>query len=56
MRAFAEDSHKGTASSNAVPARPLNAEETARAVGLLALMGRRDYVGDRLPEPVRMRV
>jgi hypothetical protein len=50
MSAFAEDSHKGSISANATPARALNAEETARAVRLLALLGRRAYMGERLPE------
>jgi hypothetical protein len=50
MTAFLEDSHKGSAGANATPARPLNAEETARAIRLLALMGRRDYVDGRLPD------
>jgi hypothetical protein len=50
MAAFAEDSHKGGASANAVPARDLNAEERARVASLLALMGKRDYVDGRLPE------
>lgn len=50
MTAFGEDSHKGSVSANATPARALNAEETARAVALLALMGKRDYVDARLPE------
>jgi len=47
---FAEDSHKGSAGANAVPARDLNAEERARVARLLALMGKRDYVDGRLPE------
>ena len=50
MAAFAEDSHTGSVGANTTPARALNAAETARAVRLLALMGRRAYVGERLPE------
>jgi hypothetical protein len=50
MPAFAEDSHKGSVGANTTPARSLNAEETARAVVLLTLMGRRAYVGERLPD------
>jgi hypothetical protein len=50
MIAFTEDSHKGSAGANAVPARGLTAEETARMTRLLALMGKRDYVDGRLPE------
>jgi hypothetical protein len=53
MTAFAEDSHKGSVGANATPARPLNAEETARAARLLALVGRRDYVDGRLPDSHR---
>jgi hypothetical protein len=50
MAAFAKDSHTGSVGANATPARSLNAQETARAVKLLALMGKRAYVGERLPE------
>jgi hypothetical protein len=56
MAAFAEDSHKGTAGANEVPARDLSAEERAQATTLLALMGKRDYVQDRLPDSRRARV
>lgn len=48
--AFAEDSHKGGAGANAIPARNLNEEERARVTRLLALLGKRDYVEGRLPE------
>ena len=44
------DSHRGSALADAVPARPLNAEEAARATSLLARLGKRDYVETRLPE------
>lgn len=50
MTAFAEDSHKGSVGANTTPARPLSAEETARAAGLLARMGRRTYADERLPD------
>ena len=50
MAGFSEDSHNGSAFPNAVPARPLNAEEAARATSLLARLGKRDYVETRLPE------
>ena len=53
MTAFGEDSHKGNPGANAAPARAMNAEETARAVSLLAMLGKRDYVDGRLPEPRR---
>jgi len=53
MTAFAEDSQKGSVGASVTPARPLNAEETARAVALLALMGKRDYLAGRLPDSHR---
>ena len=53
ITAFAEDSQKGSVGANVTPARPLNANETARAVALLARMGRRDYVDGRLPDSHR---
>jgi hypothetical protein len=50
MAGFAEDSHKGGVGANTVPARPMNAEESARALSLLVRLGKRDYVETRLPE------
>lgn len=50
MAAFAEDSHAGSVGANATPARALTPEQRARASRLLALMGRRDYTAERLPE------
>jgi hypothetical protein len=50
MAGFIEDSHKGSVGANTAPARPMNAEERARAMALLVRLGKRDYVETRLPE------
>lgn len=50
MAGFIEDSHKGSVGASTAPARPLNAEESTRAMALLARLGKRDYVETRLPE------
>ena len=50
MRAFEQDSHKGSLSSNETPAVSLSPERCTRAVSLLARMGKRDYITERLPE------
>ena len=50
MAGFIEDSHKGSIGANTVPARPMNAVELERAMSLLARLGKRDYVEERLPE------
>lgn len=49
MAGFAEDSHQGANTSNTTPARSLEPEERQRALNLLARLGRRDYLTERLP-------
>jgi hypothetical protein len=53
MAGFIEDSHKSSIGANTVPARPMSTEESKRAMSLLALLGKRDYVEERLPERKR---
>jgi hypothetical protein len=50
LRAFEQDSHTGSITANETGVLPLPPERRARATRLLARMGRRDYVTDRLPE------
>lgn len=50
MEGFLEDSHRGSSTSNATPARSMTLDEGARAAALLARMGKRDYVDARLPQ------
>ena len=50
LRAFEQDSHTGSVTANETEVLPLPPERRARATRLLARMGRRDYVTDRLPE------
>jgi hypothetical protein len=50
MQGFIGDSHKGSGSSNATATLPLPEARKARAAALLARLGKRDYVRDRLPD------
>lgn len=50
LRAFEQDSHRGSVSGNENPAEPLSPERRARAAALLARLGKRDYVDTRLPD------
>lgn len=53
MRAFQEDSHKGSVTGNETPAVSLSPERRTRAAALLARLGKRDYVDTRLPNSTR---
>lgn len=50
LAAFAQDSHEGGVADAMRPAQPLDAVQKARATALLARLGRRDYLAERLPD------